>query len=221
MRRSRTVFAMIDAAATDALRPSPRTRAWCAGASEPSEKPSTKSASARSSSAASDSRKRRRFVRCSPSRSIARLDATRTTMRSASRHSTRARSSRVEGRTSFESFNPDRARRVLGEMRVTSRHTAATTNGPARAPRPASSAPATRWTPRARSKRKSARDGGAPRLATAASLEYAPSSRPCRAGSTAWRDGRHPRRPAQFSRSWASGRGTYARHRRRSSACAP
>ena len=121
--------------------------------------------------------------------------------------------------TSFESFNPDRARRVLGEMRVTSRHTAATTNGPARAPRPASSAPATRWTPRARSKRKSARDGGAPRLATAASLEYAPSSRPCRAGSTAWRDGRHPRRPAQFSRSWASGRGTYARHRRRSSAC--
>ena len=76
------------------------------------------------------------------------------------RSADRARLARPAGVWRLESFSADSARMSAGRKRSMSNRTPAATSGPARQPRPASSAPATNLTPSERSWRKSLGPGG-------------------------------------------------------------
>src|SRR3954468_4495226 len=99
----------------------------------------------------SDSRSAARLVLCRPRASMPRGPRLTTATRVAIRSTTGYSASRVSGVCCLESLSAERARTSRGPRRSRSKSTAAATNGPARQPRPASSAPATKRTPSARS----------------------------------------------------------------------
>ena len=181
--------------------------------------PSTSEMSGVGRSSPSASARSLRFVRCRPSRSIRRALADWTTTCSASARITLERASRAARLRRFESSRPPRASRSRRDIESKSKTTAATTIGPASAPLPASSTPATRETPSRRSNANSAREGRAREGATAASPEYGPSCRACHEGSRALPGGRRPPSRVRSARPLANVREMCARPRRRSSAC--
>ena len=141
MSLSLATLAMIDAAATVADRWSPLTRLRCG---HPSPSSATKSVSTSSGSSprmASARPMARRVASSMFTRSIVGASTIPMPIATARARMTASNSSRSSGVRSFESFTP--SIRVPGP-----KMTAAATTGPASGPRPASSSPATRVTPR-------------------------------------------------------------------------
>src|SRR6185437_8402699 len=107
----------------------------------------------------SASRSAARLVLCSPRASIPGAQRDTITTLAAILRITGKSSARASGVCCLESFSAPRARTSPGPIRSRSNRTPAATSGPARHPRPASSAPATNLTPSARSNRNSRRAG--------------------------------------------------------------
>src|SRR5215217_6763363 len=146
--RSRVTLASTEAAATQAATRSPFHTARPGRASPGTGKPSVSTYSGAGSSVITARRSASRLVACIPraSSSSTGMDTTdQETARSTTSAYTR---SRAAGVSSLESARPGtRPRRPAGSTQ------AAATSGPAQAPRPASSAPATEANPRRRSER--------------------------------------------------------------------
>src|SRR3954447_16179144 len=147
---------MTEAAAIAALVASPLTTRRCGTAQRGRRKPSTRQIASPSvgASRSSASESASRLVTCSPRRSIPAAQRTTTLTRSAARSTHGYISSRWASVICLESCRPLRARRSACERLSWSSRTAAATSGPARQPRPASSAPATWRLPSPRSKAK-------------------------------------------------------------------
>ena len=155
MYRSRVSLAITDAAAIAAEVESPPITARCANPRSPSAKPSDRQMQSSRATPNSASRRAARLVTCRPRSSIP--GAQRETMRTltASLRMTGYSSARALAVCCLESLRPDSERMSAGRSRSWSNRTAAATSGPARQPRPASSAPATNRGPSARSWRNS------------------------------------------------------------------
>src|SRR3954471_1382507 len=145
---------MTEAAAIAALVASPLTTRRCGTGQRGRRKPSTRQIASLSGGASRSSASARAsmLVTCSPRRSIPAAQRTTTLTRSAARSTHGHISSRWASVICLESCRPLRARRSACERLSWSMRTAAATSGPARQPRPASSAPATWRLPSPRSK---------------------------------------------------------------------
>ena len=155
MKRSRVTFATIDAAAIAALVASPSTIARC-GCSNSRDREAVEQAhhlagDARAWRRARASRRAARLVLCSPRASIPRTQRETTTTRAALRGPAGRAPRAPRGRAAWSrSARSAPAARAWSARRSRTARAAAT-SGPARQPRPASSAPATSGTPRRRS----------------------------------------------------------------------
>src|SRR5579862_8084040 len=153
MYRSRVSLAITDAAAIAALLPSPPTTAIWSWPRAATGNPSLRQMQPGQATLASASRRAARLVLCRPRESMPGAHRETITTFAAGRRITGKTSARFSGSCCLESLRALRARTSRGPIRSRSKSTAAATSGPARQPRPASSAPATNRTPRLRSKR--------------------------------------------------------------------
>ncbi len=146
MYRSRVTFAMIEAAAIAALVASPSTiarRGW--PSRSPSAKPSDRQDRARAARPRSSAaRSAAMFVLCSPRVSMLWTLRETTATLAATRRTTGYSSSRASWSCCLESLSARSVADVAPRRRSRSNRTPAATSGPARQPRPASSAPATK-----------------------------------------------------------------------------
>src|SRR5580704_1231874 len=164
MYRSRVSLAMTEAAAIAALLASPSTTARWSWPVARTGKPSLKQMQPAHATFASASWSAARFVLWRPRASIpgAHRDTIATFV--ARRRITGNSSARTSGVCCLESLSSPSARTSPGPIASRSNSTAAATSGPARQPRPASSAPATNRTPSDRSNRNSRRAARSERL---------------------------------------------------------
>ena len=142
MMRSLVTLASTDAAATQAATRSPFQTASVGAGSPAIGKPSVRTYDGAGSRRRTACRMARTFMTCSPQRSTS-VDGTTTTDHDSARRTTSSYAcSRAASVSSLESASPGTSpRRPDGST------AAATTSGPAQAPRPASSAPATSGKP--------------------------------------------------------------------------
>src|SRR3954454_23156351 len=151
MKRSRVTLARMEAAAIAALVASPSTIGRCSKPNSGTGKPSIRQSVSGRATPMSASRRAARFVRCRPRPSMPRTHRETMLTLTAVRSTTGNSASRVSMSCCLESFRALSARTSRTPSAATSNRTAAATSGPARHPRPASSAPATQRTPSPRS----------------------------------------------------------------------
>ena len=169
---SRDVFARIEAAAIQATDASPRTTALCGTGRDGIGNPSTRTKSGGAPEAARPSRARliaRNVAGAMPRRSISAAEAEPTPQAAATLRIRGASSSRTSGARTFESSRP---RTIAPGARAT----AAANTGPASAPLPASSTPATTQAPPRRAV-SSAANRAATRARSRASVVERPPGR--------------------------------------------
>src|ERR1700761_3223618 len=142
---------MTDAAAIAALLPSPPITARWSWPSAATGNPSLRQRHSAHATWASASRSAARLVTCRPRESIPGAHLVTIATFAATRRITGNSLARTSGACCLESLSAPRARTSPGPIRSRSNSTAAATNGPARHPRPASSAPATYRAPSERS----------------------------------------------------------------------
>src|SRR4051794_40970753 len=143
---------MIDAAAMDALVASPSTiarRSW--PSRSPRAKPSDRRIAPGRATSSSAARRAAMFILCRPRVSMLSTLRETTATFAATRRTTGYSASRAAWSCCLESLSARRSRTSRRVRRSRSRRTAAATIGPARQPRPASSAPATNRRPSRRS----------------------------------------------------------------------
>ena len=152
MKRSRVTLATIEAAAIAALVASPSTTARCWSPRSGTRKPSTRHSEPGTATRTSASCRAARLVRCRPRA----VDAARAAgdggdLDGGAQHDRVERLARLRVVLLGVVERAERADLARRRARSTSKSTAAATSGPARQPRPASSAPAIQRTPRPRS----------------------------------------------------------------------
>src|SRR3954447_12709605 len=155
MNRSRVTLARIEAAAIAALVASPSTIGRCSKPNSGTGKPSMRHSVPGRATPMSASRSAARLVRCRPRPSMPRTQRETMLTLTAVRMTTGNRASRASMSCCLESLSAPSARTSRTPRASMSNSTAAATSGPARQPRPASSAPATHREPRPRSNWKS------------------------------------------------------------------